>query len=129
MRNRLKRKYNGYRDIRKQFKTDIYNLAKDNKAIVMLILETYSAYKHRRHIHKIWSMMINYEDFRKEYTEKLMGKMLTGRDEIYNSLGYIEHELYKKYKYKLPERFAMGDSLAVVYRIVREQKRNGGLKI
>lgn len=127
MRNTLRRKYNGYRDIRKEFKLDIYKLAKENKAIVMLIIETYSAYKHRRHIHKIWAMMINHEEFRKEYTEKLIGKMLTGKDEIYNSLGYAEPELCKKYKYKLPERLAMGDSLAIAYKIIREQKINGGL--
>jgi hypothetical protein len=124
MRNVIRRKYNGYRDIRKQFKSDIYNLAKNNKAFVMLIIETYSAMKHRKHIHKMWAMMRKYHAFRIAYNRELMGQMLTGKDEIYNCLGYIEPELYKKYRMKLPECFAMGDSLAIAYRVIREARKN-----
>lgn len=125
MRNVLRLKY---KDIRKEFKTDIYNLAKENKAVIMLIIETYSAMKHRRHIHKIWYMMRNHEEFKKEYHENLFGKMLTGKDEIYNSLGYVNSELYKKYRMKLPECLAMGDSLAVAYRLIREARKNKAME-
>lgn len=120
MRNILRLKY---KDIRKQFKIDIYNLCKENKAVVMLIIETYSAMKHRKHIHKIWAMMIKYPGFRLDYNKNLFGKMLTGKDEMLHCLHYAEPELYKKYKYKLPESLAMGDSLAIAYRIIREERK------
>jgi hypothetical protein len=122
VRNRLRFKY---KDIRKEFKIDIYNLAKENKAIVMMILETYSAMKHRNHIHKIWQLLgFNHDEAYKDYCKNLMGKMLTGKDEIYNSLGYVDPDLYKKYRMKLPERLAMGDSLAIAYKVIREEIKN-----
>lgn len=110
-----------YYKVRKEFKAELYEVVKENKAYIPMIVETYAAYKHRRHIHKIWSMSIDYPDFKKAYNKELFGKMLLGRDEILPNLCYID-ERFHKYRYKLPECLAMGDALAIAYRIDKENR-------
>ena len=71
-----------YRGTRKRFKKKLYRLVKENKVYIPMIVETFSAYKHRTHIYKIWALMSEYPDFKARYTAELTGKMLCGRDDI-----------------------------------------------
>lgn len=50
----LKRKY---RPIRKEFKKDILEATKNNRAFAMMIIETYTASQHRTHIMKVWELL------------------------------------------------------------------------
>ena len=111
----IKRKY---KQTRVEFKKELLEKCKENKALAMLIIETYTAWHHRRHIMKIWEMFRNpeYRDFQLDYNKSLMGKHLTGRDDIWRSLYFTERELHDKYKHLIPEVYAMGDALGVPYR-------------
>lgn len=113
----LKRKY---RPIRQKFKKDILEVAKDNRAFAMMIIETYTASQHRTHIMKIWSLLgHHHKEAHQDYCDKLMGKHLTGRDEIMRSIYFADKELYDKYHRKLPECYAMGDALGIAYKILK----------
>jgi hypothetical protein len=114
----IKRKY---KKARIEFKKDLLKKCKENKALAMLIIETYTAWHHRRHIMKIWAMFRNpnYKEFQRDYSDNLMGKSLTGRDDIWKSLYFADRELYDKYSRLIPEVYAMGDALGVAYRKLR----------
>ncbi|MBJ7935567.1 hypothetical protein FNE59_20400 [Bacillus thuringiensis] len=113
----LKRKY---RPLRQEFKKDILEVAKNNRAFAMMIVETYTASQHRTHIMKVWELLgFHHQEAYKDYCDKLMGKHLSGRDEIMRSICFADKELYEKYIYKIPECYAMGDALAVAYRVLK----------
>lgn len=115
-----------YWKTRKEFKQELYDAAKDNPIYIPMIFETYTASRLRDHIHKIWYISRNYPDFREEYNRELFGKMLTGRDEMLRNLCYADERFCKyvyKTGYRIPERLAMGDALAVAYKIQKEKKK------
>lgn len=116
----IKRKYI---KARREFKKDLFAAASENKALAMLIVETYTAWHHRRHIMKIWAMFRNpdYREFQRDYNQNLMGKHLSGRDDIWRSLYFAERELHDKYSKLIPEVYAMGDALGIAYRVLREK--------
>lgn len=98
--------------IRKEFKADMRELLKSNRALCMAILNTYIASKHRTHIHKIWNLLgTQYKDAWKGYCNSgLCGKMLCGDENIYETLYFSGYEeITNKYRGKLPERIAFGE--------------------
>lgn len=112
-----------YAKARKEFRKDLYQVAKDNKSMVVMIVKTYAASKHRTHILKIWSLLgHNHKEAYKDYCDNLIGNHLTGRDEIMQSLCFVDNELYLKYRGKIPERMAMGDALAVAYSLLNKEE-------
>ncbi|MFD6509361.1 hypothetical protein [Bacillus sp. NPDC060175] len=116
-RRALKRKY---RQVRKEFKKDIFEVAKNNRAFAMMIIETYSAGKHKTHITKVWELLgIHHPEAYKDYCDKLMGSSLCGRHDIMRSIYFSDKELYDKYYCKLPERYAMGDALGIAYKVLK----------
>ena len=115
-----------YQTIRKQFKDDLYTLAKSNSAIPILIMETYTASQCRTHITKIWELLgFHHKEAYKDYCDKLVGQALTGRSEIMRSLHFADKPLYDKYYRKIPECYAMGDAVAIAYRVQRESRKKG----
>lgn len=118
MSRQIKRKY---KQTRLAFKNDLLAVCEDNNALAMLIIETYAAWHHKRHITQIWSMFRNpdYSEFQADYSKNLMGKHLCGREDIWRSLYFTEKELYTKYKGKIPETYALGDALGVAYRVLQ----------
>lgn len=118
MSRRIKRKY---RTIRQEFKKDLKVECESDSALPMLIVQTYRAKQHYRHITKIWSMFISseFENFHRAYNELLFGEVLTGEDSIWRSLYFSNSKLYNKYHGLIPESFAMGDALGVVYSVIR----------
>lgn len=106
---------------RKEFKQTLYDKAKNNKAYVPMIFQTYRANHHNEHVKKIWYLMLDYPDFKKAYNEELMGKHLCGPDEILSNLHYID-DMFLEYRKTIPEQLAMGDALAVAIRINKENK-------
>lgn len=115
----IKRKY---KKARVAFKKELLVKCRENKALAMLMIETYTAWHHRRHITKTWSMFLNpeYKAFVDAYNKELFGKHLSGRDDIWKSLYFADRELHDKYRSLIPERFAMGDALGIAYRTLRE---------
>jgi len=105
--------------LRKEFKKELYDICKNNNAITMLIIETYVAKQHRKHISEIWWLMNEHPDFHKEYKEKLFGRYLTGDDKFFKSIYFANEKFYLKYNNKIPEDYAMGDALAVAYRRIK----------
>lgn len=119
----VKRKY---KKIRKEFKADMINILKENRALGMAILNTYIADKHRTHIHKIWNLLgTQYKDAWKGYCDSgLSGKMLCGDENLYDTLYFSGYEeITNKYYGKLPERIAFGEIHGLVIKCV-----NGRLK-
>lgn len=119
MMKQIKRKYKGTRIA---FKKELLQAMSQNKALAMLVIETYTAWKHKEHILNIWGMFRNpeYSNFRKDYSDNLMGKHLTGRVDIWRSFHFSGYENLYDYKYKIPEKFAMGDALAIAYKVLRK---------
>lgn len=122
MRNRGRRKF---RQIRNEFKKDLYLAMKENKALPMLVLETYTAWQHRKHIGKIWAMFRNpdYVAFQEDYMKNLMGKHICGTDEMFRSLYFGEKELYDKYHRLIPGMAALGDALSVAFAVLKEREK------
>ncbi|WP_163538287.1 hypothetical protein [Gracilibacillus sp. YIM 98692] len=114
----IKRKY---RKIRSDFKKELYESMKENHALAMLVIETYTAWKHRNHILKIWGMFRNpdYKAFQKDYSKNLMGQHLTGSIDIWRSFHFAKYENLTDYKYKIPEKYAMGDALGMAYKVLK----------
>lgn len=114
-----------YKNVRKDFKFELETAFNENKALAMLVVETYTAWKHKDHILNIWGMFRNpsYKEFYRDYCDNLMGKHLSGRVDIWRSLFFGgEKDIYEKYKYAIPETFAMGDALGVAYRHLRNKR-------
>ncbi|NWL87578.1 hypothetical protein DMN77_08165 [Paenibacillus sp. 79R4] len=118
----LKRRY---KQSRIEFKSELLERCEDNKALAMLLLETYVAWHHMRHIGKIWAMFRNpdYREFQMDYSKNLFGKHLSGRSDIWHSLYFADRGLYDKYARKIPECYAMGDALGIAYRVLRKGDR------
>lgn len=116
----IKRKF---KQVRAEFKEELYQAAKDNRALAMLMLQTFTANHHRTHIMKIWELLgFHHREAYRDYCEKLAGKHLTGRDEVWKSLHFAGYdELRLKYIRKIPEVFAMGDAVAVAYRVLKNR--------
>jgi hypothetical protein len=114
----LKRKY---KQARIEFKKELYAAAKENHALSMLMIQTYVASQHRTHIMKIWNLLGHHHpEAYKDYCDKLIGKHLTGRDDIWKSLHFAgQQELRQKYIRRIPETYAMGDALAIAYRVLK----------
>lgn len=115
----LKRRY---KQSRIEFKKELTEKCKENKALAMLLIKTYVAWHHRRHIGEVWAMFINpeYRKFQLDYNENLFGKHLSGRDDIWHSLHFADKDLCDKYRFEIPEVYAMGDALGVAYRVLKE---------
>jgi len=111
-----------YKQSRIEFKKDLLKKCKENKALAMLLVETYAAWHHRRHIGKIWAMFRNqeYRKFQLDYNKNLFGKHLSGSNDIWHSLYFADKELRDKYIRLVPETYAMGDALGVAYKVLRE---------
>ncbi|HDX9530178.1 TPA: hypothetical protein ROX84_005485 [Bacillus thuringiensis] len=116
-RRAVKRKH---RQIRHEFKKDIFEATKNNRAFAMMIIETYTASKHRTHIMKIWELLgFNHLEAHKDYCDKLMGQHLCGTSEIMKSIYFADKELHDKYRHKIPECYAMGDALGIAYKVLK----------
>lgn len=120
MSKQIKRKY---RKERQQFRKDLKIQCDQNAALAMLIIRTYRAEHHFRHITKIWSMFRDpsFHNFHQAYNERLFGKVLTGQDDIWHSLYFAEKELYDRYNSKIPSCYAMGDALGVAYKSLKKK--------
>lgn len=110
-----------YLECRKQFKQELYEVVKNNAVYVPMIFETYRAYQHQKHIHMVWELMGDFPNFKEMYIDELMGKTLTGREEMLHNLAYSD-ERFKKYMRKIPNKLAMGDALAIAKRVQREMR-------
>lgn len=112
-----------YRPIRNEFKNELYQRCKANKTLAVLIVETYAAWYHRRHIFRIWGMLNNprYEAFREDYTKNLKAKHITGNEGIWRALYFSDQHLHDKYKYRIPKTYAMGDALSVAYAVMKDK--------
>lgn len=110
-----------YRISRSEFKKELSEKCKENKVLAMLLIETYVAWHHRRHIIKIWGMFKNpnFQNFREAYSQKLFGKHLTGRSDVWRFLYFTERELRDKYRKLIPEVFAMGDAYDVALQTLK----------
>jgi hypothetical protein len=110
-----------YKYIRKDFKYKLSWLM--SPALAMAIVQTYAAYRHRWHIATIWAYLgFNHPKAYEGYCDKLMGKHLSGKDELYHTLYFACRELRDEFYNKLPERVAMGDALSVAYRYLKNGK-------
>lgn len=115
----LKRKY---RDIRSEFKKELLLAMSENKVLAMLAIETYTAWKHRRHIGKVWELLgFHHREAYRDYCDKLMGSHLTGSDDIWRSLYFAGYEDLYEYRNKIPECFAMGDALGIAYCVLKRK--------
>ncbi|MFF2532391.1 hypothetical protein ACFVS2_26115 [Brevibacillus sp. NPDC058079] len=118
MRTQHKRKY---RLVRKEFRRELFEIAKENHTLAMLIFQTYVASQHRTHITKIWDLLgFHHKEAYKDYCDKLFGKYLSGTNDLWKSLHFAGYkEIREKFIRKIPEKCAMGDALAVAYKVLK----------
>lgn len=123
MRNIVKRRNPKIDTVRRNFKIELLEEMKVNKALAIAIINTYSSWKHRRHIGKIWALLGFYhKEAHKDYCDKLIGKHLTGDETIWRTLyfaGDNSREIRTKYMRIIPEKYAMGDALGVAYKFLK----------
>jgi hypothetical protein len=113
-----------FRTVRSEFKKDLTAACESNRALAMLFIETYTAWKHKRHIMQVWELLgFHHQEAYKDYCNKLMGKCLSGRTDIWRSLHFANKELCDKYRFEIPETYAMGDALGIAYRTLREGEK------
>lgn len=120
----LKRKY---RNERKKFRHELYEVMKNDLKMAMLIQQIFINKRQSTIIHEIWYRLgTQYPQVYKEGfcgENSLHGKMMTGKfDELFFNLYFINNELYMKYKRKIPEVYALGDALSVAYRVIRDNQ-------
>lgn len=124
-RNELKKKFRRYK---KEFQCDIKILANNNPAFCMAVINTFAAMKHRKHIYEIWWISRNHKKFKDQYDSKLFGKHLCGEETIMSLLYYVSPLLYKKWKGKIPERYAMAGGYNIVIEEIRIMVKKGFFK-
>lgn len=107
----MKRILKKYKPSRRKFKIELWHVI--NPPLALAIIKTFTAYKHRRHIYKIWEMLGKYPDASEYYFKNIHGHMLCGKDEIFNTLYFACNDLYKEFRGKIPERIALGDAYSV----------------
>lgn len=122
MRNIVKRRNPNIRKIRNEYKNVLFKEMENNKALAIAVINTFTSWKHRRHIHKIWELLgFKHKKAHKDYCNKLIGKHLSGDETIWKTLHFGGYEDIKEKYYRLiPEMHAMGDALAVAYRILKK---------
>ena len=119
----MSKKKKRWKKVRKDFKVKLRAEMENSKALPIAILKTYTAYKHRTHIHKIWEYLgHNHPVAYTGYCDKLLGQSLTGIDELFQTLHFACKELYDEFYRKIPERIAMGDALCVALAVLKERK-------
>lgn len=121
MRNIVKRRNPKIRQIRNDFKNELYKEMEFNKGLAIAIINTYTSWQHRKHILKIWELLgFNHKEAYKDYCDKLLGKHLTGREDIWKTLYFGGcKDLRIKYLRRIPEVCAMGDALGVAYKVLK----------
>jgi len=119
----IKRKY---RRIRGKFKQEMYTCFKENPALAVLAIETYTSWKNQCHIFEIWAMMRNkdFSNFKDAYVEKLMPTYITAQSDIFRSFYFSGYQNLYDYLEKIPGKFAMGDAVSVAYQVLRERNKH-----
>lgn len=69
-------------------------------------------------------MGLKHREWYKDYCDKYMGQHLTGRSEVLRNLTYVCPGIFEQYNRLILERLALGDSLAIAYKCLREDKEN-----
>lgn len=103
---------------REAFKEAIKVKMEANPALTMLAIKTWTAAKHRTHIHEIWELLgFHHKEAYKDYCDKLHGTALTGTDEFTDCLYWVDKELFVIAK-EIPETYVREDAKDVAYTIV-----------
>ena len=115
-----------YRIIRKEFKTEVRKRMETNHAYAMMVVQTFSSWHYKKHITAIWGMFQNpdYRRFEKAYSETLKGKVLSGKEGIWQTLSVVDRKLHDAFNKKIPVKYAMGDALAVAYQVLKEPEKH-----
>lgn len=112
-----------WRNNRNELKNDLWNIM--NPTLATAIIRNYIAYHDRTHLSKLWEMLGHrHREAWDEYRDTLLGKVITGTFEFIDMMYWIDKDFYTKHNRKVPGVIAIGDSLAVAYRYMREIKNN-----
>lgn len=107
---------------RESFKNDL--LKRMDKTFAMMILKTYSAYRQRRHIKKILTIIYKFPNVKDIYSECLLGDFLLGNDDIFHSLYFTHPDLHKKFFKIIPSEIAIADAYDVALGYMKTIKDN-----
>lgn len=121
MKKQFRRKY---RKVRAEFKHELKEICKKDKTLQWLIYEAYRAENNKNNIYAIYHWLgTKHNDIWREFCETpLWGEVIDGEYGIWNILTAICPDFAKKYIEKIPQKCAMGDALAVVYRLDFEER-------
>ena len=113
-----------YRKARINFKQELRDICQQDKSLRMLIYEEYRTEGTRDHIFDVYTWLSKkspklWKEFCK--TSILMDFPMGGCG-IWSILLQTYPDFAKKYIEKIPQKCAMGDALAVVYRLDKENK-------
>ena len=109
-----------YKKVRKEFKYCLEIACGFNQTLAFTIIKTYMAYKHRKYIHDFQYFVgtENIELWHKWCKTNKAGKMLCGRDDIFNTLHNCNKALYEKFKGKIPIDLAMGTAYGIALKMI-----------
>ncbi len=116
-RRSLKRRY---KKARAEFREELREILKNDRALGMAIFLTYVSEKRRIHITKVWYILgTRHKEAYKDYCKELMGSNLCVSDDIFKTLHFSGYqELSKKYIRLMPECFAMGEAFGLAKKCV-----------
>lgn len=116
-----------YRKVRIKFKQEIRDICQQDKSLQMLIYEAHRAENNNNVVFKMYHWLgTKYHDIYEEFCDTeifFWGGTYCGEYGIWQALLQTYPDFAKKYIYKIPQKCAMGDALAVVYRLDKENKK------
>lgn len=122
MRRSLRHKY---RKVRINFKQELRDICQQDNTLRVLIWEAHRAENNNNVVFKMYHWLgTKYHDIYKEFCNtEIWGRTYCGEYGIWQALLQTYSDFAKKYIYKIPQKCAMGDALAVVYRLDKENKK------
>jgi|GEM_PF-3415222 hypothetical protein len=121
MRRSLRHKY---RKARINFKQELRDICQQDNTLRVLIWEAHRAENNNNVVFKMYHWLgTKYHDIYEEFCDtEIWGGTYCGEYGIWQALLQTYSDFAKKYIYKIPQKCAMGDALAVVYRLDKENK-------
>lgn len=121
MKKQFRRKY---RKARVEFKHELKEICKKDKTLQWLIYEEYRTEGSRNHIFDVYTWLSKKSPrLWKEFCEtSIWMDFPMGECGIWSAISRAYPEFTEKYIEKIPQKCAMGDALAVVYRLDFEER-------
>lgn len=111
-----------YREDRKAFRQDLYEVMKDDMTLALLMQLVKIASKDKSLLYQVFEITgFNHPAaYREICNEGIPSKITCGSyDKVFRNLYFTHRELYDKYSDKIPEVYALGDAYSVALAVFK----------